>query len=209
MQNEHDPILSTISHLLIEVRDARPGAMDDLFKRVYPDLRRLANHILDRRARGHRAVSATTLVHSACARLMKPDALHVQDRRHFFRLFCRAMENEWIDRVRRSLAFKRGGNLQKEALIDLPCECSSDAAEFLDLRAALAELNKVDADAAEVANLRYYCNATLEETAEIMGCSFATVRRNWSYAKSWLHERLTRECPQGKYPPSDDQAPPC
>lgn len=200
MHRDEDILLSTVSDLLRHVRNARPGSLDQLFDHVYPDLKRLAGRILDRRARGHRSVSATTLVNGACVRLLKADALRAEDRRHFFRLFCRAMENEWIDRARHDLALKRGGKRVRESLDDVILEPSPASSAFLDLRDSLAEFARVDPEAAEVVHLRYYCNATLKDTAQIMGCSLATVRSNWDYAKSWLLERLTRGTPESDRP---------
>lgn len=191
MNSEKELLESTITHLLQAVRDAHPGAMDALFERVYPDLKRLARHILDRRARGNRSISATTIVHGACARMIGGAVLAAEDRRHFFRLFCRAMEHEWVDRARRAMSIKRGGKKRRESLSAEITQPSPDTSAYLDLQEALTDLKQVDPDAAELVNLRYYCNATLEGAAEIMGCSFATARRNWTYAKSWLHRRLS------------------
>lgn len=191
MQDHNDELDDTIAVLLREVRDARPGALEDLFNRVYPDLKRLAQHILARRDRGRR-VSATTLVHDACTRLLRADQIRAEDRRQFFGLFCRAMENEWADRARRALAQKRGGgqaHVPLDEAIDDPTDARTDR---LDLHDALREFGTHDPEAAEVVRLRYFCGATLEQTAELMNLPVATVRRNWTYAKSWLHERLSR-----------------
>ncbi len=191
MTGKAPDLLATTARLLRDIRTARsrPDALDELFDRMYPHLRRLAAHILSRRARGRPDVSATTLVHSACARLMKGDLL-AEDRRHSFRLFCKAMDREWIDRIRHDVAKKRGGGLRRELLRDAIATDAPDYAAYIDLREALAELTLADSDAAEVVRLRYYCGATLEETAEIMGRTLAIVRRDWAYAKSWLRERL-------------------
>lgn len=185
-------IEETVTLLLRRVRDAEPGALDQLFERVYPDLKRVARHVLRYQRAGQRALSATTLVHDACVRLLRDERVTANDRRHFFRLFCCAMEREWVDRVRRNRAVKRGGGRVPEELREDALAGALGGDDFLDLREALAELEARDPAAAEVVRLRYYCGATLEDTAEVTGVSLAVVRRDWTYAKSWLHERLTR-----------------
>ncbi|MGD2109532.1 MAG: ECF-type sigma factor [Phycisphaerae bacterium] len=178
------------------IRDARAGdasAWDRLFRVVYPDLKQLAQSILARRARAPGAPKATTLVQDACRRLLERDAFDAASRRHFFRLFCRAMEDEWVERARHDLAVKRQPKGVREPLTDFVAEIPSSTLDFSDLRVALHELSGHDAEAAEVVALRFYCGATLQETAGIMGSTLAVVRRNWSYAKAWLHERLTRD----------------
>lgn len=181
----------TITTLLGQVRAGQDGALDRLFHLVYPDLKRLAHHVLSHRAQGPNFPSATTLVHDACTRLLDRDALDAQNRRHFFRLFCRAMEDEWVERARHDLAQKRQPKGLRESLTDLEIGIDDADVDFLQLQKALSDLWSQDAEAAEVVALRFYCGTTLEETAEIMGSTVAIVRRNWSYAKAWLHDRLT------------------
>lgn len=185
----------TITSLIRKVRAGDRAALDKLFKLVYPDLKRLARKILSQRSRGANMPNATTLVHDACHRLIERDALDAESRRHFFRLFCRAMEDEWVERARHDLARKRRAPGVREPLSDVVAEIRPPGIEFPELREALQELGRHDAEAAEVVALRFYCGASLKEAATLMGSTLAIVRRNWSYAKAWLHERLTRDDP--------------
>ena len=192
MSNSEEKNPGTITALLDQIRAGEAGALDRLFNLVYPDLKRLANNILAHRAKGPNIPSVTTLVHDACTRLLDRDALDAQNRRHFFRLFCRAMEDEWVERARHDLAQKRQPKGVRESLTDLELGVVQTDVDFMHLRTALGDLALSDSEAAEVVALRFYCGATLEETAEIMGSSVAIVRRNWSYAKAWLHDRLSQ-----------------
>lgn len=183
---------SSITELLRVVRSGDPQAREELFRRVYPELKRLAGHLLSRRAKGVAPMNATTLVHDACRRLLERHTLDAADRREFFWVFCRAMEDEWTERARADLAIKRGGDRHRVQMTDDPAEFQPDALQYLDLKQALTELRQHDPGAAEVVNLRFYCAAGLEECAEILGCTLADVRRDWAYAKSWLHSRLAQ-----------------
>lgn len=179
--------------MLESVRAGDDSALDRLFHHVYPELKRLAASVLAHRASGPNSPNATTLVHQACVRLLLRDALDATNKRHFFGLFCRAMEDEWVELARHDLAKKRKPTGTREELTDFAAEIRMPTMEFDDLRLALSELAKHDSEAAELVSLRFYCAASLQEAAEITGTSVASVRRNWNYAKAWLHERLTRD----------------
>lgn len=203
MPGKKEDSSSAITLLLQEVRAGNGNALNRLFQLVYPDLKRLAQSILARRAHGPNTPKATTLVQDACRRLLERDALDAVNRRHFFRLFCRAMEDEWVERARHDMAIKRHAKGKREPLTDFVADLHPASIDYSDLREALGELALIDAEAAEVVALRFYCATTLRDTADIMGCTLAIVRRNWSYAKAWLHERLTHEAPKAERRHSD------
>lgn len=193
MSTDEKDLAISVTRLLESVKAGEDGALDRLFQHVYPELKRLAGSVISRRAKGPNTPSATTLVHHACVRLLLRDAMDVDSKRRFFGLFCRAMEDEWVERARHDLAKKRKPIGTREELTDFAAEIRMPTMEFDDLRQALSELAKHDSEAAELVSLRFYCAASLQEAAEITGTSLSTVRRNWNYAKAWLHERLTRD----------------
>ena len=175
--------------MLARARSGDPVAADRLFAAVYCDLKRLARRRLRRCPAD--PLQTTALANAACERLLRQTDLSAEDRRHFFFVLDRAMRDVVVEQARANRARKRGGALIREPIADLPAAKRSDSVDRLDLQVALAELAVVDAEAARVVELRFFESRTLLETAEILGCSLATVRRNWDYAKSWLHHRLS------------------
>jgi len=168
------------------------AARDELFRRLQPELKRLAKKIVLTRSHGAPGQSATTLFQNASRRLLERDALDAGSRREMFKLFCRAMEDEWVEQARHDLAQKRQPPGRREPLIDFAKDMSDAPFDFEKLRLAIRELGGIDPDAAEIVMLRYYADASLREAAEVTGTTLGVVRRKWEYAKAWLHERLTR-----------------
>jgi RNA polymerase sigma factor (TIGR02999 family) len=118
--------------------------------------------------------------------------LDATNRRHFFFMFQRAMHDALAAHVRSESAQKRGGGRERIGLIEFEADGDTFAVDILDLRAALEELRQTDPDGAQVIMLRFFGGRSLDETAAIMECTFATARRHWEYARAWLHERLSR-----------------
>ncbi|HVP72927.1 MAG TPA: ECF-type sigma factor [Phycisphaerales bacterium] len=183
-----------ITTLLSDARDGRAGALDDLFAVVYDDLRALARQRFDGAAGRRAGLDGTALVHAACERLLGDGGrmLSAQNRRHFYFLFQRAMHDALVERVRAQSAQKRGGDRRQVQLIEFQADDATFAADILDLHEALEEFRQFDSEGTQVVMLRFFAGRSLEEAAEIMGCSFATARKHWDYARAWLHERLSR-----------------
>lgn len=188
--NDGPELSGTITALLLKVRGGDKSAEHELLTIVYDDLRRIAMRQLAD-FRGH-SLDATGLVHEVCGRMLNRARLEATDRRHFYALISRAMRDVLIDHIRADQTIKRGGGLQRQPMIE--CSAGGETLRFdiLDLNDALAELGRLDPDAARVVHLRFYGGCTLEESAELIGCSFATIRRHWDYARAWLHERLSQ-----------------
>ncbi len=194
MNEANSPDPATITRLLRRVESGDRDALECLFRRIYPDLKRLAQYVLSDRIKGKAQVDVTVLVHEACWRLLRRDTLAARDRRHLFQLFCRAISDEWVEQARRDLSQKRGGGRQcqpLDSIANLAARSPIEAREFLALREALTELQQEEPQVAELVALRMYCGAGHEQCAELMDCSVAAVRRDWNYAKAWLHERLS------------------
>ncbi len=187
---EVDENTGTVTLLLREMRAGSRPAFDELFRRIQHELRRYAQSMI-RPSAGHEA-SSTELVNMACAKLLGRGELQAQDRAHLFFLLGRAMRDALVEEVRKDAAQKRGGGRAAAPLADFPVQERTTYLDILDLNTALAELEVRDPIGARVIELRFFAGLTLEQTAEAMGCSFADVRRDWSYARAWLSERLSR-----------------
>ena len=161
------------------------GAGDQLFPILYSELRRQAGRYMRRERRSH-TLQPSGLVHEAYLRLAASPDLHWHDRAHFFAIAARVMRQVLVDHARRRRAAKREG-----------CHVTFDDAdaaaappEVLDLENALKELAVLDPRQARVVELRFFGGLDVQETAEVMGMSARTVKREWQTARAWLQHRL-------------------
>ncbi len=178
-----------VTELLAAWRSGDTGARDRLVRVVYPELRALA----DRQMRGERpqhTLQPTALVNEAWLRLSGLDRIDWQDRAHFVRMAARLMREILVDHARRRDAAKRDGG-QRVTLTGLDLPAAENDLDVLALDTALARLEQIDADKARVVELRYFGGLSIEETAEAMQSSPATVKRHWQAARAWLFDALT------------------
>lgn len=180
----------TITVLLRKARDGDLHARDRLFVLVDQDLRRLAAGMLPKGGWVHGELDATALVNSACERLLGKEQLDAECRKHFFFILGRAMHDCLVEQARAAGSAKRGGGHHRVPLVEFHTDGHRTAAGMLDLDEALEALRTHDPDGAQIVQLRFFGGRTLEEAAEIMGCTFAAARQHWDYARAWLHERL-------------------
>jgi RNA polymerase sigma factor (TIGR02999 family) len=181
--------MGEITDLLVRARDGGGEAMNQVFDRLYPELRRLAHSHL---GRGERTLTPTVLVHEAFLRLLGNEQLMLNDRRHFMACAARAMRAIWIDHVRRSTALKRGGPGQDaplEAAELLPSTLVVDV-ELLALDQALDRLDAVNPRQREVVELRYFGGLEFGEIAELLECSDRTAKREWERARAFLYAQM-------------------
>jgi len=191
-QSESPPSSDTqpVTQLLVELRDGQSGAMDRLFPLVYEELRRIARRALRRERTGH-TLATTGLVHEAYLRLVDQTRIEYRDRAHFFGIAARAMRQILVDYARRHRAAKRGG-AQRVVTLDEGALALEDRAEtLLALDEALTDLEQVDARLGQIVQCRFFGGLTEDETAEVVGVTARTVRRDWLKAKGWLHQQLT------------------
>jgi RNA polymerase sigma factor (TIGR02999 family) len=167
------------------------AALDRLVPLVYEELRQLARRYLQRE-RAADSVRPTALVHEAYERLLGAQSVAFQDRSHFFGIASRLMRQVLVDHARARAARKRGGG---ETRLDL-----GDAAEpatpppvvdVLALHEALGRLAAFDEGQERLVELRYFGGLTIEETAEVLGVSVATVKRDWVSARAWLLREMS------------------
>lgn len=176
-----------ITALLARSERGETAALDEVFHRVYPELRRLAGSQL---ARGEDTLTPTALVHEAYLRLLGAQSLSLVGRRHFFACAAKAMRNIVIDHVRARGAAKRGGGAAPVTLEGLGVEAPALSAQLIDLDAALSALDKVSPRQREVVELHFFAGLTHPEIAELLGCVERTVLREWQRARAFLHARL-------------------
>jgi len=179
--------MSDVTRLLdaIQQGDARAG--EELLPLVYAELRQLARAKMAREPSGH-TLQPTALVHEAWLRL--GDA-RFENRAHFFGAAAEAMRRILIERARRKLAGKRGANAEHlnadEVEIAAPTEKDD---ELLAVHEALDAFAAHDARKAELVKLRYFAGLTIEESAEVLGISAPTAKRDWTYARAWLFREI-------------------
>lgn len=179
-----------VTLLLNEIgkNDDNRKALDELLPIVYDELRRLAGSFLNR----EHAVSiqTTELVHEAYFKLTNQRSVDWQNRGQFFAIAAQAMRRILIDAARSRKSLKRG--VEKVPLDDAPTVSVEVDKHLLDLDQALNELATFDPDQSRIVELRYFGGLTIEETAEVMKVSPATIKREWAVARAWLFDRVNR-----------------
>jgi RNA polymerase sigma factor (TIGR02999 family) len=182
-----------ITGLLQQWRGGSREALDQLIPLVYGELRLIASRYLTRERRDH-VLQTTALVNEAYLKLVGQRDVKWQNRSHFFGIAAQLMRRIVVDDARRRLSQKRGSGGISIQVDDLPVAAPASAVDTVDVIAldvALGELERLDPDQGRLVELRFFGGLTVEETAEVMGTSPATVKREWSVAKGWLHRALT------------------
>jgi RNA polymerase sigma factor (TIGR02999 family) len=165
------------------------AAMDELFAHLYRDIHAIAVGQL--RHERHLTIRPTALVHEAYIRLAGLNRMRWQDRAHFLMMASRVTRQAMVDEARRRRASKRASGMQV-TLSDTNLGAVDDAYDLLDVDRLLDELQSFDREVAEVASLRIFGGLSIEEVAEAMQISVATVNRRWGMGKAWLMRELTR-----------------
>jgi len=180
------PSETDVTALLSEMSEGNASAAERLVPIVYEELKRLARRYM-RRERSDHTLQTTALVHEAYLKLAGQESVKWQSRSHFYGVAAQMMRRVLTDHARSSLRLKRGGANENlpldEALVFTP-EYSED---LLKLDEALDRLAKLDVRQGRVVELRFFAGLTVEETAEFLGISPKTVKRDWAVAKAWLH----------------------
>ena len=166
-----------------------PGADSRLMAAVYGDLRRVARRRL-RAERGNHSLSPTALVHEAYVRLVDLRRVLWQNRVQFFAIAARLMRRVLVDHARSRAAVRRGGAMWKVSLSDHHAVAGPRDADVLDLEAALEKLATISPRLADLVVMRFLGGLTIEEAAEVLEVSPATVKRDWLRARAWLFREL-------------------
>jgi RNA polymerase sigma factor (TIGR02999 family) len=181
-----------ISRLLRAWSAGDESALNGLTPIVYAELRHLAHHYMDRERPGH-TLQTTALVNEAYMRLVDYKRMKWQDRAHFFAVAAQVMRRILVDHAR-SHNVKRGGDVQHVALDDVAVvsrdRTGDPGVDFVALDDALNALAHLDPRKVQIIEMRFFGGLSVEETAEVLKVSPATVRRDWSIAKFWLYREL-------------------
>ena len=181
-----------ITHLLKKWSEGNQEVLDKLMPLVYDELRRQASRYL-RRERDNHTLQTTALIHEAYLKLIDQNQVEWQNRTHFFAIAAQAMRRILVDYARERKREKRGGaeeNLPLEEAAFVASEGKN--VDLVALDEALTRLAEFDERQARVVELRYFSGLSIDETADILGISNVTVRRDWNMAKAWLHQQITK-----------------
>jgi len=170
----------------------RDEILDAIVPFVYEELHRQAHRYLRRERKNH-TLQTTALINEAYLKLIEQKNVRFESRTHFFAIAANLMREILVDHARTKHRLKRGG-----VKSDLPLEeamlVAADGKDFdlIALDEALTRLGKMDAQQARIVELKFFGDLTLQETADVLGISTATVKRDWTVAKVWLHHELTK-----------------
>ena len=180
-----------ITKLLHGWQGGDPAALDALLPVVYRELRRLA-HCELRKERPDHTLQSAALVNEAYLRLFRMQPPRWENRTHFFAIAAQLMRQILVDYARRHRASKRGSGLCTLTLDDVDALSQRKEMDVIAIDDALHALAEVDPRQSRVVELRFFAGLSLEETSEVMGIATATVQRDWTAARAWLHREISR-----------------
>lgn len=180
-----------VTELLVRWRGGDKAALDSLMPLVYSELHRIANHYL-RSERPDHTLQSTALVHEAYVRLADQSLPQWQNRAHFFAVAAQLMRQILVDYARSYRASKRGGDVYKLALDEAEDTPQGFDLDIVALDDALKELAAMDSQQSRVVELKFFGGLSIDETAEVLGISASTVKRDWITARAWLFRELDR-----------------
>jgi len=185
-----DDAFETIGRLLRDSQSGEPKASAQLLPLLYQELRRLARSLLSKKPPGQ-TLQPTALVHEAYLRLTEDVDSSWDSRGHFFAAAAQAMREILVDEARRKDALKRGGDRKRTPLDEASISIEAPSEDLLALDEALKRLELDDPRKGRIVSLRYFAGLTIEETAQSMGISTATVEREWRYVRVWLQREIS------------------
>jgi len=186
------PAHEEVTRLLIEWKHGNQEAIDLLVPLVYDEMRRLAESYL-RDERSAATLQPTALVHEAYLRLVAQNLPDWESRSHFFGVAAHLMRQVLVDHARRQKSGKRGGGAPKAAFEEALSFAPDRSPNIIALNDALESLAKVDARKVKIIELRFFGGFSVEETAQALGTSVATIGREQRLAEAWLHRELSSE----------------
>lgn len=179
-----------VTQLLVDWGNGDRQALEKLTPLVYQELKRLATRYLRRERREH-TLQSTALVHEAWLRLIDQNHVHWQNRAQFFGIAAEMIRRILIDHARNRQAAKRGDGAIKLSLDDALAAPDRRDFDLVALDDALGDLGKLDPKQGKLVELRFFAGLSIEESAEVLGVSPATVKREWAVAKAWLYRELS------------------
>lgn len=184
-------LVAEITQMLDALGHRQPVASEEVFRRVYSELRHLAAAKMANEAPGH-TLQPTALVHEAWLRLAACQGAQFQNRAHFFAVAGEAMRRILVENARRKARLKRGGDLQRVDLEERYLPSPMPDEELLALDEALNRLTDLEPRAAELVKLCFFVGLTQEQAALELGVSISTIERTWAYARAWLFREMEK-----------------
>ena len=179
-----------VTALLGQLRAGNQEVAGQLVPLIYDELRRIAGAQMRRERAGH-TLQATAVVHEAYLRLAGEQEIQWQSRAHFFAIAARAMRQVLLDYARQRHAGKRGGEGAQKVEIDVDLLAGANRIQdIVAIDEVVTRLSELDQQQGRIVELRFFGGLSVEETAEAMGISDSTVKREWRLAKAWLHREL-------------------
>ena len=179
-----------VTQLLIGWGKGDKDALDQLVPIVYDELRRQAARYLRRERVGH-TLQTTALIHEAYLRLIDQKNVEWQNRAQFFGIAAQLMRRILVDHARTKKRAKRGGSDIRVSFAEAETSAKAQELDVVALSEALDRLEQIDEQQSKIVELRFFSGLTVEETAAVLDISPATVKRDWSMAKAWLHRELS------------------
>jgi RNA polymerase sigma factor (TIGR02999 family) len=173
-------------------RAQEPPGASEILPLVYDELRRLARRYMARERPGQ-SLQATALVHEAYLRLLKDKAQPWRDRTHFLAIAAISMRQILVERARARAASKRGGSRVRVTMGEDIVAAGEPSIDLLALDEALTKLAEFDPQSAHIVELRFFGGLNIEEAADAISVSPATVKRSWTMARAWLKRELSEE----------------
>jgi RNA polymerase sigma factor (TIGR02999 family) len=186
------PSREEVTDLLNDWSNGDPEALNRLMPLVYDELHRLASRYLRHERRGH-SLQTTALVHEAYLKLVDQKKANWHNRVQFFAAAAKVMRHVLVDYARSRNAAKRGGAYCRLSLDEAAISSEEKDGDLLILNEALNTLADIDPQQSRVVELRVFAGLTVEDTAEALGISPRTVKREWSMAKAWLHQQIKNQ----------------
>ena len=180
-----------VTELLVRWRGGDKAALDRLMPLVYTELRRIANRYLQGERSDH-TLQSTALVHEAYVRMTEQNLPEWQNRAHFFAVAAQIMRQILVDYARSHRASKRGGDVYKLALDEAEEQPQVRDVDIVALDDALKSLAEMDEQQSRVVELKFFGGLSIEDTAEVLGISASTVKRDWITTRAWLYRELNR-----------------
>lgn len=180
-----------VSRLIRQWGDGNGEALHELLPLVYDELHRQAHRFLRRERNGH-TLQTTALIHEAYLNVVGQKCVNPQNREHFFAISANVMRRILVNYANARNRQKRGGSAEVLELDDsILIATKSRDVDLLELDEALTRLAKVDRQQAQIVELRYFGGLTIEQTADVLGISPATIKRDWKSTKAWLYRELS------------------
>jgi RNA polymerase sigma-70 factor, ECF subfamily len=189
---------SDLTELLIGWGNGDETALDRLMPIVDRELHLIAHYHMNRENPGH-TLQTSALVNEAYLKLINQRDVKWQNRAHFFAIAAKFMRRILLDHAKAQHRAKRGGDAQHVPLSEAIINSEQPSADLIALDDALNKLAEIDPQKSKIVEMRYFGGLTMEEIAEVLGISAASVRRHWSMAKAWLRREVSRQASDCAY----------